>query len=326
MKVVVIGLGSMGKRRIRLLKGNFDNIEIIGVDLNAQRRAEVEDIFKIKTFESLKEAIDKENPNAALVCTAPLSHGKIILEALNNGIHVFTEINLIQDKYEEIINLAKDRGLKLFLSSTMLYRNEIDYIRKSVNDCDDKVNYIYHVGQYLPDWHPWENYKNFFVNEKRSNGCREIFGIEMPWIVKTFGKVKSINVIKDKISKLDLNYDDSYIVSFEHENGNKGVFCVDVVSRKAIRNLEIYGEEIHIFWNGTPNSLMNLDLESNEIKKVETYSTIDKDTRYAENIIENAYLEELDVFINKINGKESDRYTFEDDLYVLDIIDEIEGA
>lgn len=32
MKVAVIGLGSMGKRRIRLLKHFDKNIEIIGID------------------------------------------------------------------------------------------------------------------------------------------------------------------------------------------------------------------------------------------------------------------------------------------------------
>ena len=44
------------------------------------------------------------------------------------------------------------------------------------------VNYIYHIGQYLPDWHPWENYKNFFVGDKRTGGVREIFGIDLPWL------------------------------------------------------------------------------------------------------------------------------------------------
>ena len=37
MKVIVIGLGSMGKRRIRLLKKISADIEIIGVDSNMER-------------------------------------------------------------------------------------------------------------------------------------------------------------------------------------------------------------------------------------------------------------------------------------------------
>ena len=48
MKLLVIGLGSMGKRRIRLLKEYDSDIEIIGIDKQAIRRDEVEKLYKIK--------------------------------------------------------------------------------------------------------------------------------------------------------------------------------------------------------------------------------------------------------------------------------------
>lgn len=38
MKFLVVGLGSMGKRRIRLLKSNYNNIELIGVDTKEDRK------------------------------------------------------------------------------------------------------------------------------------------------------------------------------------------------------------------------------------------------------------------------------------------------
>lgn len=326
MKVVVIGLGSMGKRRIRLIKENFDNIEIVGIDFREDRRAEVEKLFNIATFDSIQGAINSGNVAAALVCTAPIHHGKIIVECLENNLHVFTEINLVKDEYDNIINLAKEKDLKLFLSSTMLYRNEINYIKEKVLQSKERLNYTYHVGQYLPDWHPWEDYKNFFVNDVRTNGCREIFAIELPWIIKTFGEIKSFHVMKDKISSLNLNYDDSYIVMMEHESGHKGVFNVDIVSRKAIRKFEVYGENLHIFWEGTPDSLKDYDLEKASLETIKTYEAINKDNRYAANIIENAYLEELNTFFNKIKGTNNERYTFEDDIYVLNFIDKIEGV
>ncbi|MCO7111156.1 hypothetical protein NIA69_21115 [Gemmiger formicilis] len=41
----------------------------------------------------------------------------------------------------------------------MLYRRETQYIKQQVAEFGKPVHYIYHIGQYLPDWHPWENYK-----------------------------------------------------------------------------------------------------------------------------------------------------------------------
>jgi len=37
MVICVIGLGSMGKRRIKLLKAFFDDLVIIGIDNNVER-------------------------------------------------------------------------------------------------------------------------------------------------------------------------------------------------------------------------------------------------------------------------------------------------
>jgi uncharacterized protein YkuJ len=165
------------------------------------------------------------------------------------------------------------------------------------------------------------------VGDKRTNGCREIFAIELPWIIKTFGKIKNLQILKDKISSLDLDYKDSYIVLLEHETGHKGVLNVDIVSRKAIRSFEAYSESLHLFWKGTPNSLEKYDFDRKDLTKITTYENIEKDNRYAENIIENAYLEELETFIKKIKeNKDLDRYTFEDDLYTLELIDKIEGV
>ena len=43
-------------------------------------------------------------------------------------------------------------------------------------------------------------------------------------------------------------------------------------------------------------------------------------------MIENAYRNELETFINVVNGKESAEYTFEEDKQVLAMIDDIEAG
>ncbi|MEG0297766.1 MAG: Gfo/Idh/MocA family oxidoreductase [Clostridium sp.] len=325
MKIAVIGLGSMGKRRLRLLKTNFENVSICGIDLDEERRTLVENEFNVPTFKSIDDAIKNNGIEAVVISTSPLSHANIIMECLEKNLHVFTEINLVDSRYDEIISLAKEKDRVLFLSSTQLYRKEIEVIDERVAKQQTRVNYTYHIGQYLPDWHPWESYKNFFVNDKRTNGCRELFTIELPWIIKVFGKIKKVTTVKDKISTLDLSYDDTYMCIFEHENGNKGVMCVDVVARRGVTNLEIYGEGMHVEWAGTPDSLMALDLETKSFDNIATYEDIEKDGRYAQNIIENPYLEELKVYVDKINGNDRVKYTFEDDIETLRLIDEIEG-
>ncbi|MDD7794610.1 Gfo/Idh/MocA family protein [Clostridium sp. 'White wine YQ'] len=327
MKFLVIGLGSMGKRRIRILKKNHPQVEIIGVDLSKERCDDVHNNLDLKCYHSLNEAINIEKPNAAIVCTSPITHSSIILECLENNLHVFTEINLVSDNYEVIIEKAKKNNLKLLLSSTFLYRNEIKYIGNQVKNQNEKVSYRYHIGQYLPDWHPWESYKNFFVGDKRTNGCREIFAIELPWIIKTFGKVVNINVYKNNITNLDIGYYDNYSVLLEHENGNIGTLNVDVACRKAVRNLEIYNEELYIEWNGTPESLQSFNNMKKNMEHVDTYSSIKREAGYASNIIENAYESEIEEFIKYITGEvPKTTYSFEEDYDIIKLINKIEGV
>lgn len=325
MKILIVGLGSMGKRRARLLKGIDPSIQISVVDNTEFRRAEAAGLG-MTAYPSIKEACECETFDAALVCTAPLSHAVIIKQLLEQGLSIFTELNLVKDGYEDAIALAKEKGLSLFLSSTMLYRGEIQYIANKVKEFDKKVNYIYHIGQYLPDWHPWENYRNFFVGNKRTGGVREIFGIELPWLTETFGDVVSFHVEKDKISELEVDYEDSIFVTLRHASGAKGVLAVDVVSPKAVRNLEVFGEGLHLFWEGNPKALYQYDADKQEKVAVNTYTTYEHDNRYSDNIVENAYVDELSNFLAVLKGEQQPRYSFEKDLKIIDLMDKIEGA
>lgn len=324
MKVLVVGLGSMGKRRIRLLK-RFRIIEkIVGIDGRKDRREESERIFGCEVCESIDEALERFTDIAcAFICTPPLSHSKLITAALEASLNVFTEINLVSDGYKRNIRLAKEKNKILFLSSTFYYRDEIQYIRKQIYG-KNKLNYIYHIGQYLLDWHPWENYKDFFVADKRTNGCREIMAIELPWLLGTFGEVKCINVISNNISNLNVQYKDNYMIQMEHLNGNKGTLIVDIVSPKAVRNLEVYGENIYYSWNGSPTTLEQFNPEKRAVEKVRLHEDAEHIEGYSSFIIENAYQNEIKEFLDVVAGKTKPQYGLEEDLKVLQLIDRIE--
>ena len=325
MNVGVIGLGSMGKRRIRLIKSNFPDVNIIGIDNSEERCKEVEELFNIKTLSNSDEFFENNDCCAVFISTPPLTHSKIINDALNNNLSVFTEINLVKDMYDENIDLADENELTLFLSSTQLYRKEINYIASKISDFNKTTNYIYHIGNYLPDWHPWESYKNFFVGNKKTNGCREILTIEMPWIVNTFGEIKQVHVSKNKITDLEVDYPDSFFVNIIHKNGSNGVLIIDLVSRHAVRNLEIINEDGYIQWDGTPEGLKEWNPDSNELDQIKLYEEISNQEDYNQTIIENAYLEEIKDFFNTLDSNQRHGlYSFEKDKYILDVIDIIE--
>lgn len=326
MRTIVVGLGSMGKRRIRLLKKIDPNMAIMGVDTNTQRTEFARKEYGIDVCNDLEEALQSFKADCAVISTAPISHAAIIHQCLLAGLHVFTELNLVDDMYEENMLLADRKGLVLFLSSTFLYRDEVEYIMDSLDKINSNVNYSYHIGQYLPDWHPWENFQDFFVGNKKTNGCREIFAIELPWLIKAFGEVTSYQVIKSKNTGLAIDYCDNYLLLLEHESGNKGMLAVDVMSRKAVRNLEIFGEDIHLTWDGSPTGLYNFDIEKKVNQNVKLYDEIDTIEGYSAFVIENAYQRELETFMEVMNKNGRAKYSFAEDKKILKLIDGIEES
>ena len=314
MKIIVIGLGSMGKRRIRLLS-ELKDIQLFGIDSQESRCTEVKEKFGLKCYVSIAEACAVEHPDAAVISTSPLSHAAIIKECLNNNLHVFTEINLVSDGYAENMALAKEKGKVLFLSSTFLYRKETQTIIEKTKAANCPLNYIYHIGQYLPDWHPWESYNNYFIGNPRTNGCREIMAIDLP-----------LNAVKSKNTQLNINYNDNYLITIEHENGNKGILAADVVTRKSIRHIDVYGEIFQMSWNGTADSLQEYNLETKAMQTIQFDDASEHVEGYAAFITENPYREELKAFLDQIaDPKAEPAWTFEKDFELLKVIDQIEA-
>lgn len=324
MRIVVVGLGSMGRRRIRLLQGFFPGTELCGVDADEKRAAGAAIEWGIPCYTSLAQALAEFSPGLGFVCTSPLGHAEITAALLGAGLDVFSEINLVSDGYDETLALAADRQKLLFLSSTPMYRKETIYIEQLAAAQTKPLAYRYHVGQYLPDWHPWESYRDFFVADERTNGIRELLAIELPWLLRCFGGVVSFRSHSQTLSSLGLGYPDTLSLELRHAAGHTGQLLFDVVSRKAVRAFELVGEDAYLSWGGTPDSLTRYDIAQKVDESVELYADALHDERYAQNIVENAYVDEMAAFFETLAGREARRHTFEQDRALLALIDDIE--
>ncbi len=333
MNFIVIGLGSMGKRRVRLLQEYFaahegtDGWEIAGIDSVESRMKETEELYGIKTYKSISDAVAAGHFDHAVISTSPLSHAPIIKDCLEHDLNVFTELNLVDTAYEENMALSAEKGKVLFLSSTPMYRREMQYIKEhAVKElfAGKKGEYHFHIGQYLPEWHPWEDYRKFFVSSKKTSGCRELFAIELPWLIDTFGEIESVYSIHNRVSDLEIDYDDSYTVIIKHASGFIGNLSIDVVTPKAGREFELWGENVYVEWKGTPDSLKVMDPATKELRNVALYESFDQKEGYNKFVIENAYYDELVNFVEVIRGENTPRYSFERDKELLKIIDKIE--
>lgn len=322
MKFLIVGLGSMGKRRIRNLK-QLEQNDIIGFDTKQDRCNEVHEKYQIHTFTDIAEAI-KDNPDAMIISTPPDLHMIYAKIAIKNKIHFFTEASVVQDEMEDVIRSLKNLDITALPSCTMRYHPIVVGVNNilKTNQIGRPLAFLYHSGQYLPDWHPWEDYRKFYASKRETGACREIVPFELIWLISTFGNISNVLADKSKLSNLEADIDDIYSILLEFQNGIRGNLTVDVIARFPYRQLKILGEE----------GVISADWSDRTI----AYYTKEigwKNTRIDDGVVEKNYIhgdgpyvEEMRTFIKSIKKEIVQPYTFEEDLKILKILEAVERS
>jgi predicted dehydrogenase len=248
MNFLVVGLGSMGKRRVRCLQSlNYKNIT--GYDINPRRRFEAKKKYKIEICENFSDFINnkKNELSALIISTSPDFHMKYAYEAFKKNIPCFIEASVTNaEKIKKLSALCLKKKRLVFPSCTMLFNDSIKIIKNILKKkLIGKVYFAkYHVGQYLPDWHPWESIKNFYVGKKETNGCKELVPFELTWINNFFGDPTILKTTKNKFSNLDINFNDFYDFNLKYPKNIFFNITIEILSRPiATRELIIVGSK-----------------------------------------------------------------------------------
>src|SRR3990167_10520220 len=107
-KFLIVGLGSMGQRRIDNLRANhIRSKQIFGYDHLKDRAEEVHRKADIKTFSNFKQAYQQVNPDALIICTPPDQHHPYFLRAARDQKHFFVETGTLDKGYAKLIPLLK---------------------------------------------------------------------------------------------------------------------------------------------------------------------------------------------------------------------------
>ena len=121
MNFLVIGLGSMGKRRVRNLIALGYKDSVAGFDLRKDRRIEAKK-YGIAIFDDFEKAMSAFKPDAFLISTPPNSHMYYAYIAEKNNIHCFIEASVIDaEKILELSNKIKNKKILMAPSCTMKY-------------------------------------------------------------------------------------------------------------------------------------------------------------------------------------------------------------
>jgi len=319
--VLIIGLGSMGKRRVRNLQA-LGLTRVYGFDKRADRAQEAKELYKINTFTDLEEALKSTGAKAFIISLPPDIHHVYMKKAIELGIPFFVEASVVDTDMEKIIEDAKRKKVFAAPSSTMYFHPAIKKIIELVksNYLGSISNVLYHMGNYLPDWHTYEKVSDFYVSQKETGGAREIVPFELTWLTKLFGFPTQIaSTVKKTIEIPGAPLiDDTYNSILDYGKFTI-LLTVDVVTRHATRRLLINGSLRQLEWDWNANSVKVFHHDKQEWE-VFTYETLAAAGGYNKNITEQMYIDEMNTFIKGIATPSSYVNTLEEDHKVLKLL------
>ena len=325
--ILVIGLGSMGKRRVRNLQA-LGIKNIIGLDNREDRRQETREKYQIKTVSSFDEAITNYIFDAFVISLPPAIHHIYMKKAIELGISTFIEASVVDTDFEQMIRDAKEKNVCLAPSCTLFFHPAIKKIAEIVqnNELGKISNFLYHSGQYLPDWHTYEDVSEYYVSNKETGGGREIVPFELTWITLVLGFPKRVvGLYKNAIQIEGANdIDDTYNLLMDY---GQSIFnlSVDVVSRHATRRLVINGDKKQLYWNWDDNMIKVYDPETNDWEEIK-YETIAAQNGYNKNITEQMYIDEMKAFLMAANNESPFPNNLEHDHQVLKVLYAVESS
>lgn len=315
----------MGKRRIRNLVHHGVRPEnIFGFDPRADRRLEAEQKHGITTFPSFKKAADVVKPDVYVISSPPDTHYPYFLHAARNKKHLFVEHPTTDKGYRELIGMS-DGSFVTAPSSTMRFHPAIKQIKKIIaeNKIGKILSFQYHLGMYLPDWHPWEDFRDVYFSKKKTGACREMFDFELIWLtdVLNLGKVGRVKGFTEKLSDLDMSADDHYsaILKFVNKDKSKtiGSIVIDLLARKPLRTLRVIGAKGVLDWEWQDNVIKVFDVE----KKKHTVVELKKGRSEKQYVTtEDMYEEEIGHFLNAIKNKTPHPFSFTENWEYLKVL------
>ncbi|HCM43682.1 MAG: hypothetical protein UY39_C0002G0010 [Candidatus Kaiserbacteria bacterium GW2011_GWC2_49_12] len=249
-KIGVVGNGSMGRRRIKHAQ-MYGYKDITGWDVRPDRRYEVEEKFGIKTSKSQKD-FESSDFDAIFICVPPADHYYYMKLAVKNGWNFMVE-NPVWHKTKGLDALQKDvqkKKLVANVSCNVRFLKATQRIKKLVQEgaIGPVLSGVVEIGEYLPDWHPYEPYTDYYPSKREMGGGLDAM-CDLDWLVDIFGDIKKMNAVYAKKSKLKIDTYDIIDFVLEFKSGPQIILHTDMLQTPYGRSTKLISENGIIVWD-----------------------------------------------------------------------------
>lgn len=316
-RILIVGLGSMGRRHLSIVKQLLPEAEI-----QILRRENTKNTsgFGVAQFNSLDEA-KRFLPEIVVISNAASEHVNTALEFIGVGAKIFIEKPISNSTQEivRLINALENSGGSLMLGYNLRYLTSLQEFRRFLNEglIGKPLSVRCEVGQFLPNWRPEKDYREG-VSARRDLGGGVLLELshEIDYLRWLFGEVSWVRATLLRQSELEIDVEDTVhlTIGFEERNSTRNLVAnlnMDFIRHDATRSCTVIGDEGTLRWDGILGEVSLFKPGESDWTVIFT----------KDNGIEETYILEWRELIRAIQEKTSPTVTAEDGLRVVEIIE-----
>jgi len=312
LSFLIIGLGSIGKRHLRNLAAL--GIENITVFRRNKEFPTDDDLPRFEIETDLAQALRKK-PTAVIIASPTALHIEQAIAVAEAGCHILMEkpISHKIERVNDLLKIVKQKGIIFQTAFQFRFHPVFQQMKQLIdNDAIGKIISAHvHWGEYLPLWHPGEDYRQGY-SARQDLGGGVVLTLCHPfdylrWLV---GEISNVFAVVDKLSDLEIDTEDTALVTIRFNTGAVGSVYLDYIEQPPQHALIIIGQKGKILWDNK-NSIATVYFEDGKnFKQLEPPKGFERN---------DLFVNELAHFIECIQNNQEPACTLKDGIAALEM-------
>lgn len=269
LRCLFVGLGSIGQRHLRNLRALYGDAVAVDAFRVRRERSVLNDAMQVVPGEDLEAkygvsvyselpAALAQRPDVVFVTNPSSLHVDVARQAFAAGAHVLIEKPLSHslDGVAELIDEGERSGLVGHVAYQLRFHPGFHRVSAVVSEgaLGRLLFADVAVGEYMPGYHPYEDYRRTYTARRDLGGGVTLSQIhEIDLLIALLGRPARVFSLGGKLSSLEIDVDDvsSSLLEFRRDDGRVVPVRLhqDFVQRPGERRVTLVGETGKLEWN-----------------------------------------------------------------------------
>ena len=257
MKFLIAGLGSIGRRHLHNLMALGER-DIVLFRTGRATLPEA-DLPAFPTENDLGAAL-AHRPEAVIVANPTSEHLAVAIPATQAGCHLLLEkpISHTLEGLEELARAARRTGSRVLVGYQYRFHPGLRELRRVVEggSLGKVISARAHWGEYLPDWHPWEDYRrSYAARSDLGGGVLRTLSHPFDYLPWLLGEAKVLWGRAERSGELEIDVEDVADVALAFPSAVLGTVHLNFLQKPASHFLEITGTRGAAVWRADEGGL-----------------------------------------------------------------------